>query len=385
MKKIFILFTALLPWLAAAQVTPEAMLGQCPPFPTQSEIVGWMMGRKADRATVDRFMEQLEQAISQTNAAIERNLKAADFEGAAMRDADKSVRRDLGIGLDQVRNMSEADLKKLGEDKANSVLRGMGIDKSAKELGSRELSEAEKRKLAEGVAQKMTGLSLAQLEALEKMSEEEQMAYMMNSGAAAKIAANMGKMNLPAGTIQQPGASVTPFQYSEKALADMQRLRDMESDGFYQRLEDKWVTGGYQRRTAALEKQKETVPGLVVDYSKGKIHEVEAEAIRKMEEHEAAIEIKIDAIREEYCRESVKEWYPRVMQQLAMIKSILPEARQADAAAMEGFRIGGLESGLIAGNNIGAAVGCAVKYLEKARDLTRAPGPGDTLIPENYD
>lgn len=369
MKKITILLIALLPVLAQAQVTPEAIMGQCPPFPSQQDIVGAMMSRDTAASVVDNYLKMLDAAIAQSDASLEKARKSRNLEGKSLNDADKAVQKQLGISLDKAQNMSEAELERMAQKKADEALKKMGIRKSAKELENQELSEAEQQQIADAMAKQTTGMSVKELEALsaklENMSEEQQIAYMRSGGKAQKIAAKAGKR--PAVDMKNIDTDALSFQYSEQWQANAQKLLEIEhgQNDFETRLRERWVTDGYQSRTAPLMKQISEVTG-----------NTQAEVDSKV----AALEARIAVIREEYCRASVKEWYPYIMRKLSIIKQMLQEDKMSDARAVEAAKMGGLESGEVLGATSGAAIARALQYLETAKELVAAPGAGE-LIP----
>lgn len=100
--------------------------------------------------------------------------------------ADKQVRELTGKSLAEVRNMSEAEREETGHEKANSMLKKLGIKKNAKEL-EQDMSEAERQQMAGDMMKQMSGLSMKELQALQNMSEKEQMAYMQQAGRKERV------------------------------------------------------------------------------------------------------------------------------------------------------------------------------------------------------
>lgn len=367
MKKTILLLIALLPVLAQAQVTPEAIMGSCPPFPSQSEIAGYMMGKDTESKTVENFLKMIDDAISQSNTSLEKARKSGNLEGKVRNDANRSTKQQLGISLDKAQSMGDGELERLGESKANAKLKSLGINKSAKELANKEeLSEKEQQQIANSMAKQTSGMSMKELQALseklENMSEEEQIAYMQSSGTAQKMAAKAPKVQQPATNMKNVNA--LSFQYSEEWQANAKKLLDIEhnQDNFYVQLQEKWVSNGYQRRTAALMQQ---------------ISQVVAPTPEEGERIIAALEAQIRLVCEEYCRESAKEWSPYIMQKLSIIKQMLQEDKMADAQSTEMMKLGGLESAEVLGSTSGAAISRAFQYLEAAKELVAAPRYGE--------
>lgn len=376
MKKIIGILFAMLPLLVTAQVTPEAIYGLCPPFPTQSEIVGCKMGDEAGCAAVDKYLSMLDTAIMQAREALAKYKKAANVEGKAMDDANKAMKNQLGITVDEARNMSEAELKRFGEDKANARLKSLGVNKSVKELENRELSEAEKQQMAAGMVRNATGMSLAELQALgakmEGMSEEEQIAYMQRSGAMQKMMDNAGKIK-PAAPVERVGAK---FEYSERYGRISEELNAMRGGtiGFIESIEDKWTSSGYEARQKPWrEKLGQLPPGYVVDYKKDGIA-AEGKALKAIDLYESQTIIPaMRAIESEfYSTISVPRWYERQMKILSLTKQlpreITPIFENMTDYEKEVYKIAMAEQ--------------AIDYLREAKELVDAPRAG--VVHNNY-
>ena len=344
---------------ARAQVTAEAIMGSCPPFPSQQDIVSYMMrsySPGASTTAVDSFLKMLENAIDQANSAAEKQAKASGYESQAneaLRNANKSVQRDLGISLGQAQNMSEAELEALGKKKANDMLKKMGIKKNAEQLANEGMSEAETAQLAEDMTRQMSGMSMKELEALSKMSEKEQMEYAKKKGLAKKVAANAPKVDPSAAGNTE---IVIPYQYSEQWYANYRKLEEMETyavvQAFRKKLAERWVSGGYRGRIKVLE--------------------VELARYHTGDPGEEIVYGKMNVVRQEFCRESVKEWYPMVMQKLSILKQIMQEDKMADTQAEKAGKMG-----VTAGAT-------AVRYLQTARELVDAPMPGELTDYDDY-
>lgn len=229
MKKVTLLLIALLPMLAQAQVsldnatTVEALIGQCPDLPAAGTLAAAMRdghpdANKAVRLFSDK-MEKIRKRFREITDAAEETSK----ENMA-RALDKQVRKQTGKSIDEIANMSEAEQKKMGEEKANSILKKMGIKKSAKELENAELSEAEIERMAADAAKKMTGMSMKELQALEKMSEEEQMAYMQQGGRMERMQKAGAGAKTP--TSARQAQSVSEIQEEMKKIHDQWRYID---------------------------------------------------------------------------------------------------------------------------------------------------------------
>lgn len=371
MKKVTLLVIVLISVGVEAQITPEAILGQCPPFPSQQDIVNAMMKREAGVAKVKDYLKILDEAIRKSEAAIDKQWKASDVEGAALRDADKELRRQLGISLEEAQSMSEAELKKRGERKADSILQELGIAKSAKKLENQELSETEMLRIAENMAKKTTGLSIKELQALENMNEEEQIAYIQKKGVLEKVEMKGRKMKHTVVSTHEVDVNNISVSYSAQGKDNLRKLREMETDHFYEKMASRWEADGYKRRTEMLEKQ---IEDLWSNNGKGfKGPEEQAEHAKKIAAQVAVLEERIEQIREEYCRASVKVWYPRILEKLSILRQLLQEDKRVDASVREVAKLGGLESGQAVVATSGAAVARALQYLNTAKELVTVP------------
>ncbi len=184
--------------------TVEALIGSIPDLPSVSTLAALHYGDDGQTAAaiaVEKFHEKMEKVRDRYKEVKE----ASDEQGRAAitKGVDKNLRKDYGKSLDEIQNMSESELDNWGMGLADKQLKKMGLNKSAKQLATQgEMSEAEAQQLANQMAQSMTGMSMAEMQALaskmENMSEEEMAAYAQQSGMAERMAKNAGKMDAKA-------------------------------------------------------------------------------------------------------------------------------------------------------------------------------------------
>ena len=184
--------------------TVEALIGSIPDLPSVSTLAALHYGDDGQTAAaiaVEKFHEKMEKVRDRYKEVKE----ASDEQGRAAitKGVDKNLRKDYGKSLDEIQNMSESELDNWGMGLADKQLKKMGLNKSAKQLATQgEMSEAEAQQLANQMAQSMTGMSMAEMQALaskmENMSEEEMAAYAQQSGMAERMAKNAGKMDTKA-------------------------------------------------------------------------------------------------------------------------------------------------------------------------------------------
>lgn len=184
--------------------TVEALIGSIPDLPSVSTLAALHYGDDGQTAAaiaVEKFHEKMEKVrdrYKEVNEASDEQGRAAITKGV-----DKNIRKDYGKSLDEIQNMSESELDNWGMGLADKQLKKMGLNKSAKQLATQgEMSEAEAQQLANQMAQSMTGMSMAEMQALaskmENMSEEEMAAYAQQSGMAERMAKNAEKMDTKA-------------------------------------------------------------------------------------------------------------------------------------------------------------------------------------------
>lgn len=173
--------------------TPEAFIGQCPDLLGAGVLAACHQPDASDEPirifhdNIDRLRKRYKEVKAAAQEQSKDNL---------MPVADKQVRELTGRSLAEVQQMSDSELEAMGHKKANSMLKKLGIKKSAKELEKEGMSEAEQQQMAESMMKQMSGLSMKEAQALQNMSEAEQMAYMQQAGrmdrleqSAAKVAA----------------------------------------------------------------------------------------------------------------------------------------------------------------------------------------------------
>lgn len=178
--------------------TPEAVIGQCPELPAAGTLAAAISSDcpAAAYEAVELFKERMEKIRERLREIIDA--AGEETKNSLVQASDKQVRKQTGKSIDEIADMSEAEREKMGMSLADKQLKSMGINKSAKQLANEGMSEAEQQQLASDMAKKMSGMSLKELQALQNMSEEEQMAYMQQGGrmeraqnAASKTAAGM--------------------------------------------------------------------------------------------------------------------------------------------------------------------------------------------------
>lgn len=347
MKKLALLWMALLPLLATAQVgqdnsaTAEAFIGQCPELPPAEIMIasGEAAAKiKSDfRQTIKKLFRRIEE-IQHSRAQEQADaLKAKTNEDLKKQGLDFTVD-------DANSPKAAAALRKKDMDE----LRRLGIDKTPEEIQN--MSEAEKRQLAEQQMQRELGqhkgMSLAQAEKMKGMSNEELMAYaqqhpelmqqMMSQGTDKKALSYVEKEKKRQKYMQQ----IEQLTQPEK---EIDRLFANERAAIARKTAEKWEAcrASYPPKTGKMQ---------IEEGDDGWIY-VWTEAEQK----------EVDRLDKQCSIECWTLWRNAVSQQLGRIKTLLPNAYKANEVAVEMSReVDGLEID----NN--APLILANKYLETA-------------------
>lgn len=311
MKKILAFLICSLPFAAMAQVTPEAIMGKCPAFPGQQEITRYLVyGDKG----VENYLKTLNTALTQIQAALQK-------QG--------------GNSFSQAQSMGGAEAMSMGKAQADAALRGAGVKTSVSELEKGVSAEKEKQ-MAEDALRQASGMSMQDLQALGNMSQQEQMAFLQKQGAMGQMMSQgMGSqpaMDMDEDELDMMGEEPSE-EYSERAIKLMQLESRMS--GVQSWITGLWKSGGYEQKDIALSE--------------------DALAQRKK-------------LREDYCNEIMKEWYPLVMERLELMRLLLPDDKIMDNQAALALRLAGM-SPAASGDAGKQSVQRAIQYLYGAMDL----------------
>lgn len=257
---------------ASAQFTAETIMGMLPKLPTEAEMI-----RYQKETSAPQFMEM---KVTQPDLY-------NDFAGA-MNDAEEKVKdgmEQLGNSLkdkmmgskiagteytvEQVAGMSEDELQGLAQDKLSSTLGGLGLSVGdISKLQDGEITEAEAQAMAGKIMQKkMGGMSMQDLQKLEKMSDKEAMEYMQKLGMAQRLGtqiaqdkpkldknARIAKLNLQLNELNPLEQAIHDklFAMPKKAKEEGQKLYDSsykaKIDGFEATMQQAIQEGAFSEK-----------------------------------------------------------------------------------------------------------------------------------------
>lgn len=323
MKKSIILLFALLPMLAMAQITPEAIIGLCPQLPSVTELAS------INQDAVDVFNTKIREAIKQAEEAGAKNREAD--KSKYLNDLNANFKKKYGKSADEFSAMSESQRQSFGENYANKQLKSMGINRSATEI--EKMNEAETQQMASQMLTNLTGLSAADIQKLQKMegmSEEETLAYMQQTGMLGKMQDMGTKM-----------AKTNNSQATSASSAQMEEL--MKKQNTYNNEVTTFVQASRKKREALLDKARQIYISKYsahIDALEERLGELSNEYTGHItRERSNALETQMKSLRDEIDRQNVAyrteiatPWLEQILKEMAQIKSLIQSAKIADAA-----------------------------------------------------
>lgn len=197
--------------------TVEALIGAYPDMPSASTLGALYVSSKsvAAQESIQPFHDKLNKIRDRYEVIKE----TSDEQSRAnfTKGLGDKMRNDYGKSVDELQGMSDSERESWAMGLADKQLKKLGINKSAKQISAQgEMSEAEAQQMANQMAQSMSGMSMAEMQALasklENMSEEEQIAYMQNNGMADRMMKNAGKVNQTSNASSKNAASMMKVQ-----------------------------------------------------------------------------------------------------------------------------------------------------------------------------
>ena len=203
--------------------TVEALIGAYPDMPSAGTLGAVFVPSKSVVAqeSVQAFHDKLDKIRDRYKVIKETSDEQSRVN--FIEGLDKKMRNDYGKSVDELQNMSVSERESWAIGLADKQLKKLGINKSAKQISAHgEMSEAEAQQVANQITQSMSGMSMAEIQALasklENMSEEEQIAYMQNNGVADRMMKNAGKVSQTSNASSNNVASIMKIQEEISAI-----------------------------------------------------------------------------------------------------------------------------------------------------------------------
>lgn len=197
--------------------TVEALIGAYPDMPSASTLGALYVSSKS--VVAQESIQAFHDKLNKIRDRYEVIKETSDEQSRAnfTKGLDNKMRNDYGKSVDELQGMSDSERESWAMGLADKQLKKLGINKSAKQISAQgEMSEAEAQQMANQMAQSMSGMSMAEMQALasklENMSEEEQIAYMQNNGMADRMMKNAGKVNQTSNASSKNAASMMKVQ-----------------------------------------------------------------------------------------------------------------------------------------------------------------------------
>lgn len=196
MKKIIISLTVVAAFAfgAKAQTSAEGFIAACPDMPSEQQMISYIVGNgdnpyDAFFAGLDEVRENLEKYQMNIGSSLTHRMDS---------EMKKQKVTGTNVTLEEAEKMSKAERKALAQASTASQMAAMGISmKDIQALESGKMSEEEM--INKMMAKQSGGLNMKDIEAMQNMTEEQRVAFMMESGLAdqmnANQKANQGKVN----------------------------------------------------------------------------------------------------------------------------------------------------------------------------------------------
>lgn len=149
--------------------TVEALIGAYPDMPSASTLGALYVSSKsvAAQESIQPFHDKLNKIRDRYEVIKE----TSDEQSRAnfTKGLDNKMRNDYGKSVDELQGMSDSERESWAMGLADKQLKKLGINKSAKQISAQgEMSEAEAQQMANQMAQSMSGMSMAEMQASSK-------------------------------------------------------------------------------------------------------------------------------------------------------------------------------------------------------------------------
>ena len=346
--------------------TVEALIGAYPDMPSASTLGALYVSSKsvAAQESIQPFHDKLNKIRDRYEVIKE----ASDEQSRAnfTKGLDNKMRNDYGKSVDELQGMSDSERESWAMGLADKQLKKLGINKSAKQISAQgEMSEAEAQQMANQMAQSMSGMSMAEMQALasklENMSEEEQIAYMQNNGMADRMMKNAGKVNQTSNASSKKAASMMKVQ--EEIIAIQKQWNYIDE---IHKKEQQEITEKMRQIIVKYDAQMPAESGKIRDKYFGEV---------LLTYHTKAEQEQVEKITHQCFTECFTLWRNFITKRQGILKTRLTDCTRLDELQAQMMELQGL------GNQVAvtSAYSVAEEYWNITGSVTRLP---DGAMPE---
>ncbi|MDR0825408.1 MAG: hypothetical protein LBN74_09965, partial [Prevotella sp.] len=356
MKQIIILLLCALPFGAAAQTTPEAIIGQCPNLPSVAHLAARFDNETA-QAAIQEFFDELK--VVREAAIKASELAQEGTKEAAISDAERIAKQETGKSVTELQNMSDAEAQAMAQKLVGQKMSAAGLGN----MSLKDLQALEGKSNAEIMAT-MTGnidfgLTPQEIKAMEGMSDKQIEAYMKKGDRMQRMqAAGVNAAGSP--KIKQTDAQ-TKKALSQTAIVDeINRIKERWNDiDNLCKKETQEVAVKIAEIKKRYRSQIDAIPrsGLIAGH----------ESVYTQSEEKAVTRLRIACDTECYTL-----WRNQISKIQGRIKTKMPDAYRMDELTSQSFAAGGMTAmGKI--NIHGYVYSIADQYLDIAANVTSLP------------
>lgn len=346
--------------------TVEALIGAYPDMPSASTLGALYVSSKsvAAQESIQPFHDKLNKIRDRYEVIKE----TSDEQSRAnfTKGLDNKMRNDYGKSVDELQGMSDSERESWAMGLADKQLKKLGINKSAKQISAQgEMSEAEAQQMANQMAQSMSGMSMAEMQALasklENMSEEEQIAYMQNNGMADRMMNNAGKVNQTSNASSKNAASMMKVQ--EEIIAIQKQWNYIDE---IHKKEQQEITEKMRQIIVKYDAQMPAESGKIRDKYFGEV---------LLTYHTKAEQEQVEKITHQCFTECFTLWRNFITKRQGILKTRLTDCTRLDELQAQMMELQGL------GNQVAvpSAYSVAEEYWNITRSVTQLP---DGAMPE---
>jgi hypothetical protein len=339
---------------AQAQVTPEAIIGQCPDLPSVAHLAA-SSDNQAASAALDAFhgkIAALREKMKETGDRI-----SAGARESAVSDAERITQQQTGRSVAELQNMSEAKKQAMGQQLAQKQLAAAGMgNMSIAQLQALE-GKSDEEIVAAMTAGGMTvgGLTPEEIKAMEKMTDAQKAAYMQQGD-------RMQRMQAAAPTAQQSRNARTQArgaQAKADAVAEMKKITDrwQEIDRLNEK-ETREISQKIAEITAMYRPQYPPNAGEI--FESGTAQEIKA------------MEAKVHTVATREANEKYTLWRNQVAKMQGRIKTKMADVARYDELMAQSMSASGMTSTAKVMPPIGFDI--AGQYLDVTSSVTSLPG-----------